>query len=113
MNYVIELLQKELTTTNNKDAREQIAEVLKIIKLPKNAITIMQECIEKHGFDFSIEQVRSADRNPILVNLRHLICIDLSKSGYNKSQIGRFINRDHSTVSKNIYHRVPFKTNNI
>lgn len=66
----------------------------------KSMATIFKEVASKHGM--TIEELREPNRTPRFCAARHEAMALAYAAGYSTPQIGRHIQRDHSTVHHGI-----------
>lgn len=59
---------------------------------------------KKMGIAFDIESIQSENRFAEQIFLRRVVCDILNKAGYSYNEIGRFINRNHSSVIHMLEH---------
>lgn len=54
------------------------------------------------SFDSSLEDIQSTNRNANLCDVRKILTYELRQGGYTLEEIGKVLNRDHSTVLYNM-----------
>lgn len=68
------------------------------MNLQLEAVSIAEKVFKEKGWTLDMTLIRSSCRKQKLVLQRRVIVAELRKNGYSLSEIGKFINRDHSTV---------------
>jgi hypothetical protein len=92
----VEIVDKELlgTVDGHQAILDRLAE-LAAGQLDRHAA---DQVLTAHAAGITLDRLRSAARDPETVRARQAVMAGLADAGWSSPRIGRYLNRDHSTV---------------